>query len=534
MHPVVQDQEREAEDGKSVVGPQFAVLHVDVELLRETADRQHREVPAGRVDVGQVVTRLVQVTAAGQDQAPAGTRPRQQRRGEAGLRHGEAHADVAAAAVPVGGVDADVDRLIGVGERPDPAADRRAPVPGAGQRDRVDPAADAPLGLALVHRHVGLPQRAGDQGPVEQVTRPHPQPPLRDDVEGEPGGVLVELADQRVGARRVEVRAGQVVHRGDDAHIRRVGGITSAEFPGQFADVAGADVPGPGFAGHDERHVLRRDPLREQADLRVPEHRRGRDPVGRHRGGGHHGRGHRPPPRSQCPAHRGAEQRPEQHLLRADPQQATEGPGGRAHLDGLEAGQPASRPPQRGDERGAGRDPRPQRRDLPRALPGPCHRLRRGQHRGPGGRAQAGGPRAPVSGERRPGHAADDTGREDLVPPLRRCARLLRCHAHQRYWAGGRASGRGDGEVPEEELAVVAAQSHPPRGQDGIDAAPRTRAGQDLPAADRQRDADSLERTIPARLSPAGSRSGVRWPQPGPVSANAVLSVHVRGGGTER
>jgi hypothetical protein len=54
----VQDQEGQPEHGKGVLGPQFAVFGVDVELLGEAADRQRGEVPAGRVDVGEVVAGL--------------------------------------------------------------------------------------------------------------------------------------------------------------------------------------------------------------------------------------------------------------------------------------------------------------------------------------------------------------------------------------------------------------------------------------------------------------------------------------------
>jgi len=114
-------------------------------------------------------------------------------------------------------------------------------------------AADAPLRLPLIHGHVRLPQRARDHRPVEQVARTHPQPPLRNDVESEPGGVLVELADPRVDARRIELRAGQLVHRGHDADVGRAGDVAAAEHLGQLADVTSADVPGPGL-GHRLRY----------------------------------------------------------------------------------------------------------------------------------------------------------------------------------------------------------------------------------------------------------------------------------------
>ena len=73
MHPVIQDEEGQSEDGEGVLDSQFAVLHVDVKLFGEAVDRQHRELPGSWVDVGEVVAGLVQVAAAGQDQATAGT-----------------------------------------------------------------------------------------------------------------------------------------------------------------------------------------------------------------------------------------------------------------------------------------------------------------------------------------------------------------------------------------------------------------------------------------------------------------------------
>src|SRR5215470_11540030 len=172
VYPVVEDEKRQPEDRESVLGPQFAVVDVDIELFGEAVDRQHRELPGGWVGVGEVVAGLVQVAAAGQGQATAGAGARQQRSGEAGLRQREADAHIPATAVPVGGVDADIDRLAGVSERPDPAPDRHDTT--AIRRNRVDPAADALLRFTLVHKHVRLPQGPGDDGAVQQIARPHP------------------------------------------------------------------------------------------------------------------------------------------------------------------------------------------------------------------------------------------------------------------------------------------------------------------------------------------------------------------------
>src|SRR6185436_6283154 len=121
-----------------------------------------------RIDVGQIVAGMLEFTAAGENQPAAGPGARLQRGGEAALGNREADADVSAPVVPVGGVDADVDGLVRVAERTDPAADGEGGLVGHG--DGVDAAADPPLGLPLVHRDVRLAEGAGYQRPVEQVT----------------------------------------------------------------------------------------------------------------------------------------------------------------------------------------------------------------------------------------------------------------------------------------------------------------------------------------------------------------------------
>src|SRR5262249_53161073 len=100
VHPVVEHEERQPEDGESMLGPQFAVLDIDVELFGEALDRQHGELFGGWVDVGEVVARLVQVAAAGQDQATAGAGARQQRGGEGGPRGRGAAAHTTPAVLP--------------------------------------------------------------------------------------------------------------------------------------------------------------------------------------------------------------------------------------------------------------------------------------------------------------------------------------------------------------------------------------------------------------------------------------------------
>jgi hypothetical protein len=51
----VEDEEREPEDPEGVLGAQFIVLDVDVELFGEAMDGQGCERSGGGVDVGQVV-----------------------------------------------------------------------------------------------------------------------------------------------------------------------------------------------------------------------------------------------------------------------------------------------------------------------------------------------------------------------------------------------------------------------------------------------------------------------------------------------
>ncbi|HYV76526.1 MAG TPA: hypothetical protein VE979_00210, partial [Streptosporangiaceae bacterium] len=114
----MQDQERQAEHPECVLGPQFACLDVDVEPLGEPGHRDRGQLGRLRVYISKVMARLVELAAAVQHQPASRPGPRQQRRGEAGLRQREADADVAAPLVPVGGVDAHVDGLTGVGAGP--------------------------------------------------------------------------------------------------------------------------------------------------------------------------------------------------------------------------------------------------------------------------------------------------------------------------------------------------------------------------------------------------------------------------------
>jgi hypothetical protein len=78
-------EERKAEDPEGVLSLQLAVVDVDVELLGKAVHGQSGEFPADRVDVGQVVTGMIQVTSAGQHQPTSRAAPRLQRGGEAAL-----------------------------------------------------------------------------------------------------------------------------------------------------------------------------------------------------------------------------------------------------------------------------------------------------------------------------------------------------------------------------------------------------------------------------------------------------------------
>src|SRR6202042_233273 len=120
----------------------------------------------------------------GEDQPAVRPRSRCERRGETGLGEREADADVAALLIAVCRVDTDIDGFVIVGERPDPAPHRHDVLAGSG--DRVDAAADAALGLALVHRYARLAQRSCEQVAVQQVAGTYPQAPFGHDVEREP------------------------------------------------------------------------------------------------------------------------------------------------------------------------------------------------------------------------------------------------------------------------------------------------------------------------------------------------------------
>ena len=208
----------------------------------------------------------------------------QQRRGEVRARDREADAHVAAAVVAEARVDADVDRLARVRERPDPAADVDDLV--VVEVDRVDRADHPALRLLDVRGDRGLPERLGDDALEDLVGGLHPAPPLRDDRELEAARVLVELADERVDEARVERRAVEAVERGEDADVGRVAPERAAADAGELLDVVGADVPRPRLERHDVAQLGGRDLLGHHAHERPLPVGGGRDrPVHDRHGG---------------------------------------------------------------------------------------------------------------------------------------------------------------------------------------------------------------------------------------------------------
>ena len=108
---------------------------------------------------------------------------------------------------------------------------------------------------------VGLAERLGHDALEERVDRLHPRAPLGDDRELEAARVLVELADQRVHARRVERRAVERVERGEDADVGRVADERPAADLGELLDVVGADVARARLERDDVEQLLGRDLL---------------------------------------------------------------------------------------------------------------------------------------------------------------------------------------------------------------------------------------------------------------------------------
>ena len=237
--------------------------------------------------------------------------------------------------------------------------------------------------------------------PVEQVAGAHPQPPLRHDVEGEPGGVLVELADQRVDSGRVEGRPGQFVQRGHDADVGHVGRVRAAQHLRPATGRSRCRRTGSGWpaaprTGRSSPSTRSASRLtwgsRNSTADRHPEPDDGRRRGHRARAAARAGPGPARPARRR-PARAG----PSAGAARAPrpprPPPCATGTGPRP-------GQPVRRPAERGRQRAARQDPRPQRGNLARPLPGPRHRLRRAQHapRPPARRRPtAGRPRCAVS-----------------------------------------------------------------------------------------------------------------------------------------
>ena len=133
-------------------------------------------------------------------------------------------------------------------------------------------------------------------------------------------------------------------------------------------------------------------------------------------------------PRGVRRADERADHRPHRHLLRAQANR----PDGRSGdgADGARANTPdsARQPAERGGHRGAHRDALPQRRDLAGPLPGPGHRLARGQPGGTDCGADGQGTPPPVPGQRRPGDRTDGTREQHRAGCARPCGRGVRGH----------------------------------------------------------------------------------------------------------
>ena len=240
--------------------------------------------------------------------------------------------------------------------------------------------------------------------------------------------MLVELADPPVDGARVELRAGQLVQRGDDADVGRVSVVGAAEHLGQRPHVVRADVAGTGLQRHDEGQVLGSYPLGQQAHLGVAEQPRRQQPVRQHRRAGHRRGRHPSTPSGGGEAHCGADQRSQRHLLRAQAEGADHRPRRRPHDDRSDTGESAGRPPQRSHQRRGRRDALPQRRDLARALTRPSDRLRNAQPDRTRHRADDRWLGAPVTEQRGAGQATDDACGTDLPEPAGCRPLSIRCH----------------------------------------------------------------------------------------------------------
>src|SRR4051794_22297329 len=117
---VVQRQEPLAGERETVLGPQLAVADIDVDLLLEGQELQHGQRVALAVDRAEVVAGERKVGARREQEVVVSGVAREERRREVGVRDREPDAHVAAAVVAERRVDADVDRLARVRERPDP------------------------------------------------------------------------------------------------------------------------------------------------------------------------------------------------------------------------------------------------------------------------------------------------------------------------------------------------------------------------------------------------------------------------------
>ena len=222
--------------------------------------------------------------------------------------------------------------------------------------------------------------------------------------------MFVELADQRVGRGRVEVRSGQLVQRRHDADVGDVRVVAGAQLLGQVLQVARADIGGSGRPRDYEREFGGRDPLGQQADLGVAEQQGRRHPVDEHGGRRDPGAGH--PGAAEQRTGGQAERRAEGDLLRPDAEQSAQSAGGRRDRARPGAA-PLGGPAQRCDQRRTDRDALEQRRELAGSLPVPGDRLGRGERDRPDSRSGHRVPEAAGGGQCGPGGGADAGGESE-------------------------------------------------------------------------------------------------------------------------
>ena len=235
-----------------------------------------------------------------------------------------------------------------------------------------------------------------------------PTPPPRHDVEGEAGGVLVELPHERVDLPRVEPGPGQGVERRDDAGVLVRRRCRSRRAPRRAPGRSRCRRTSTGRAGaprRADRRPGRRSASRLTCGSRktIAERLRWATTVAATA---------RPPEDAgalQDLTDAGAHDGAHRHLLRPQPQRADRRARERADRPRSGAG-PLRGPAPRGGERRAHGDALPQCRDLVLPLADPGHGLGRGEPGRPGQRPRGDCPASATRGQCGPGEAADGRG----------------------------------------------------------------------------------------------------------------------------